>query len=402
MALLGDNVHEFLDLKTLSINNIVMSLSLAACLLVYSTYHSEFKGVKQTAYAFIISSIASLLIVIRSYSPDILFSVLPNSLFVLSMAFIHLGFVYFYRFDECKVKRFHGVMLVAMVALSLFFTYVDNNVNARIAVLSFVVSIQCFYIMRTLLKGHNKANLTIAISYLLFSLFFLVRGFLTLTEDPIEDFMEAGLMHSLSVVVYELLVAVTSFGMVWIVSYSVQRVLLEQASHDPLTKVLNRRALESTIDTEHARSLRNDSPLSVIMLDIDHFKRINDRFGHARGDEVLIEIASVLTKNTRPYDSIARFGGEEFIILLPNTSVDQAELIAENLRMKVAEHDYNFKPEDAIKVTASFGVTECNLVKEGWLNILERADNGLYKAKAEGRNKVVVHNANNDDADILG
>ncbi len=138
------------------------------------------------------------------------------------------------------------------------------------------------------------------------------------------------------------------------------------------------------------------------MLDIDHFKRINDRFGHARGDEVLIDIASVLTQNTRPYDSIARFGGEEFIILLPNTSVDQAEVIAENLRVKIAEHNYNFKPEDGINVTASFGVTECNLVKEGWLNILERADSGLYKAKAEGRNKVVVHNTNNEDADPLG
>jgi len=397
-------VHEFLDLRTLSINNIVMSLSLAACLLIYSTYHSEFRGVKQTAYAFIISSIASLLVVIRSQTPDIISFVLPNTLFVLSMAFIHLGFVYFYQFDDRKVKRFHGAILLMMVAFTSFFTYVDhsNNVNVRIAILSFFVSIQCIYIMRTLLKGHNKANLTLAISYLIFSLFFLVRGLITLTEDPIDDFMNASLIHSLSVVVYELLVAVTSFGMVWIVSYSAQRALLEQASHDPLTKVLNRRALESTIDTEHARSLRNDSALSVIMLDIDHFKRINDRFGHARGDEVLIDIASVLTQNTRPYDSIARFGGEEFIILLPNTSVDQAEVIAENLRVKIAEHNYNFKPEDGINVTASFGVTECNLVKEGWLNILERADSGLYKAKAEGRNKVVVHNTNNEDADPLG
>lgn len=379
-----------------------MSLSLAACLLIYSTYHSEFRGVKQTAYAFIISSIGSLLIVMRSYTPDIISLVLPHVLYILSMALVHLGFVYFYQFDDRMVKRFHGVMILTMAVFASFFTYIDNNVNARIVVLSFFVSIQCFYIMRTLLKGHNKANLTIAISYLLFSLFFLARALLTLSEDFIGDIMDAGLMHSLAVVVYELLVTVTSFGMVWIVSYSVQRVLSEQASHDPLTKVLNRRALESTIDNEHARSLRNDSPLSVIMLDLDHFKRINDRFGHARGDEVLIEIASVLTKNTRPYDSIARFGGEEFIMLLPNTSIEQAEVIAENLRMKIAEHDYNFKPEDGIQVTASFGVTECNLVKEGWLNILERADSGLYKAKAAGRNKVVVHNANNEDADLLG
>ncbi len=395
-------MHEFLDLRTLSVNNIVMSLSFAACLLIYSAYHTEFKGIKQTAHAFLISSCAFSLMGLRDYIPDFLSIWLPNILLVLSMAFIHLGFTYFYQFDARVMKRFHFIMLVGMSAIVTFFTYFDDNVNARIVALSFFVSIQCLYIMQTLLKGHSKANLTIAISYLFFSLFFLIRALFTLSEDNISDFMEAGLMHSLSVVVYELLVAATSFGMVWIVSYSVQRVLLEQASHDPLTKVLNRRALEDIITTEHSRSVRSSAPMSVIMLDIDHFKRINDRFGHGRGDEVLIEIANVLTNNTRSYDSVARFGGEEFIILLPNTSVDQAEVIAENLRMKVATHDYNFKPEEGVEITASFGATECNLIKEGWLKVLERADSGLYKAKAAGRNNVIVCHANNEDADLFG
>lgn len=395
-------MQEFLDLRTLSINNIIMSLSFSACLLVYSAYHIDFQGIKQTAYGFLASSCAFLLMGLRGYLPDFLTIVIPSLLFIVSMSFIHLGFVYFYKFDDQRVKRFHAVMLLAMAVISVYFTYVDNSVNTRVVLLSFFISIQCLYIMRTLLQGHNKANLTIAIAYLFFSLFFLIRALLTLSEAPLYDFMDAGLMHSLSVVVYELLVAVTSFGMVWIVSYSVQRELLQQASHDPLTKVLNRRALEDVIDTEHARSLRSNAPLSVIMLDIDHFKRINDRFGHGRGDEVLIEIAKVLTENTRPYDSIARFGGEEFIILLPNTSVDKAEVIAENLRNKVVEHDYNFRPEDGIEVTASFGATECNLVKEGWLKVLERADKGLYKAKAAGRNNVIVCHPNNEDADIIG
>lgn len=378
-----------------------MSLSFSACLLIYSAYQIDFNGIKQTAYGFLASSCAFLLMGLRGYLPDFLTIVIPNLLFIVSMALIHLGFVYFYKFDDRKVKRFHALILFIVAVLSVYFTYVENSVNARIVLLSFLISIQCLYIMRTLLQGHNKANLTIAISYLFFSVFFLVRGLLTLLEDPIYDFMDAGLMHSLSVVVYELLVACTSFGMVWMVSYSVQRELLQQASHDPLTKVLNRRALEDVIGTEHARSLRGNVPLSVIMLDIDHFKRINDRFGHGRGDEILIEVATVLTKNTRPYDSIARFGGEEFIILLPNTTLDKAEVIAENLRKKVAEHDYNFKPSDGINVTASFGATECNLVKEGWLKVLERADKGLYKAKSAGRNNVIVCHPNNEDADIF-
>lgn len=138
------------------------------------------------------------------------------------------------------------------------------------------------------------------------------------------------------------------------------------------------------------------------MLDIDHFKRINDRYGHARGDEILVDIANVLINNTRPYDSVARFGGEEFIILLPNTSIDKAKIIAEHLRLKIENHDYNFNENDAVEVTASFGATECDLVKDGWLQILKRVDSGLYHAKAAGRNRVIVYNTNNPDADLFG
>jgi diguanylate cyclase (GGDEF)-like protein len=288
-----------------------------------------------------------------------------------------------------------------MASSAAYFTYVNESVNARIIAISFIIGFQCLYIMRTLLTAHNKANFTIAISYLAFATFFIMRGVLTFTQDSIDDFMTSGLMHAISIIVYELLVAVTSFGVVWIVSYKVQRVLIEQASHDPLTKVLNRRALENIINVEHSRSLRSNVPMSVIMLDIDHFKRINDVFGHGRGDEVLVEVASVLTQNTRKYDSIARFGGEEFIILLPDTALDKAQVIAENLRIKIAESDFNFNPEDGIQITASFGATECNLQRDGWLKILERADHGLYQAKAAGRNRVVVCSANNQDAERL-
>lgn len=391
-------MQEFLDLRTLSINNILMSVSFSACLLIYSAYHSQFNGIKQTAYGFLISSCAFLLMGFRNYIPDFLSILVPNILLVISMAFIHLGLVNFYKFDARMVQRFHGLIILVMAVLATYFTYFDNNVNARIVTISFFVGSQCFFIMKTLLRVHHKANLTIAASYLAFGLFFMTRGFLTLLENPLDDFMQAGLLHSLSIVVYELLVAVTSFGVVWIVSYNVQRSLTKQASHDPLTKVLNRRALENIVNTEHSRSLRNNASLSVIMLDIDHFKLINDRHGHGKGDDVLVEIANVLLENTRQYDSIARFGGEEFIILLPNTALSEANIIAETLRLKIENHEFNLTAKSSLKITASFGVSEFDLIKDGWLNVLERADRGLYQAKATGRNKVIVFNSNNQDA----
>lgn len=395
-------MQEFLDLRTLSINNILMSASFAACLLVYASYNSKFGGTKHIAYAFLLSGCAFLLIGFRGYIPDAISIILSNSLLVLSVACIHLGFIYFYQFEPHKIRQFHGILILLMILLACIFTYIEDNVNARIILVSIFLSMQCIHISKTLLSAHNKANITLSIGYILFALFFLARAVLTFFEEPLSDFMKAGFLHSLSIIVFELLVAVTAFGFVWTVNQKVQMILSDQASHDPLTKALNRRALEEIVNTELSRSLRNRLPLSIMMLDLDYFKHVNDTYGHGQGDSVLVQVAELLMRNTRQYDSIARIGGEEFIILLPETTIDQANVMAENLRVKIAEHNYSSQENNnGIKVTASFGITGLDLEKDSWLHMLERADKGLYKAKTSGRNRVVMYNANNQDADSL-
>ena len=383
-------MQEFLDLRTLSVNNILISLSFAICLFIYSQYHKKFEGIKSLAFAFLLSAVATLFMGLRNYIPGSLSIILPNLLVIFSITLIHISYLRFYRVSDRLAKIFHAIMVIIMAVMGVYFTYVDNSVNARVIILSFIVSLQCFYIMATLIKAHNVANIAIAASYFFFAIFFVVRGSMTLNDDTLTDFMQGGLLHSLSLFVYELMIIVSSFGMVWMVSYRVQGVLKEQASHDPLTKVLNRRALEDIVNAEHSRSLRSNVTMSVIMLDIDHFKRINDQYGHCCGDDVLVELSNLLIKSTRQYDSIARVGGEEFIILLPDTTLEQARVIAENLRIKISKHEFKVNDKEKLTVTASFGATECDLVKDGWLKILQRADSGLYQAKAAGRNQVIA------------
>lgn len=386
----GNFVQEFLDLRTLSINNILISTSFAICLFIYSQYHRQFDGIKSLAFAFLISSASFTFMALRNTIPDFLSIVLPNTLLILCVTLIHISYLRFYKVNDRIALVFHVLMVSCMAVLISYYTYIENSVNSRILAISVIASLQCFYIMATLLQVRNNASFAIAISYFLFAIFFAVRVYFTAYDENLTDFMDGGLLHSLSVFVYELMVIVSSFGMVWLVSYKVHGVLREQASHDPLTKVLNRRALENIVNSEHARSLRSNVSMSVIMLDIDHFKRINDQYGHCVGDEVLVDLASLLIKNTRQYDSIARVGGEEFIILLPNTTLDQAKVIAENLRLKISKHKFKINDKEKLTVTASFGATECDLVKDGWLKILQRADNGLYQAKAAGRNQVIA------------
>ena len=156
------------------------------------------------------------------------------------------------------------------------------------------------------------------------------------------------------------------------------------ARRDPLTGALNRRALDEAIALEVERSGRQASPISAILLDVDHFKRVNDTCGHGVGDAVLSAVAGTLAARVRPYDLVARFGGEEFVVVLPGTGLDAAVSVAERLRASVAELRVERLPWS---VTASFGVAEWRAHEspEGWL---ARADCAMYDAKGSGRNRV--------------
>ena len=155
------------------------------------------------------------------------------------------------------------------------------------------------------------------------------------------------------------------------------------ASKDALTNIYNRRMLNEYILQETKKSKRHKIDLSLILLDIDHFKDINDKYGHKIGDEVLIEISSLLSRNIRQSDIFGRWGGEEFIILLPQTNIKNAYEVAESLRKKIEKHYF----DKVGKTTISLGVSMYD-PKDDILDFIENADSAMYKAKYNGRNKV--------------
>jgi two-component system cell cycle response regulator len=155
---------------------------------------------------------------------------------------------------------------------------------------------------------------------------------------------------------------------------------------DGLTQIHNKRYLFESLEREIIRSRRHDRPLSLLMFDIDFFKRINDQYGHLAGDHVLRELARIVQERIRRDEVFARYGGEEFVIVLPETPLAGGAALAENLRGRVETHPFSFQGE-RIPVTISVG---CAMLGEekGAADLIQRADDKLYEAKRGGRNRV--------------
>ncbi|WP_457568385.1 GGDEF domain-containing protein [Desulfurobacterium sp.] len=162
-------------------------------------------------------------------------------------------------------------------------------------------------------------------------------------------------------------------------------VLQKLATRDMLTGAYNRWKFLEDLENELERARRYDYPVSLIMFDIDHFKRVNDAFGHDAGDRVLKKITSIVKDSIRKVDTLVRWGGEEFIIFLPNTDKNGAAVLAEKIRKKVENTVF----DEVGRVTVSFGVTQLER-KDTVDELLKRVDRVLYKAKRLGRNRVEV------------
>ncbi len=169
-----------------------------------------------------------------------------------------------------------------------------------------------------------------------------------------------------------------------------REALRDQATHDGLTGLLNRTSILEKLDDELSRATRAGTPVSVLMADLDRFKSINDTFGHLAGDAVLREAAHRLKSAARRYDSVGRYGGEEFLIVLPGCDATQAAVQAERMRDALGATPFS-TPSQPVVVTVSLGVASSS---EGASETLVRqADTALYWAKADGRNRIALHSA---------
>ena len=383
-----------LDLRTLSLTTMLFTFIFGMGLIFYAAKNRKFSGISTIGYGFLAIGIGYILLGLRQIISDFSSIVVANSVIYFGVALMYKGL---FRFIGIKIsweKYVSSFFLISLIFYLYFYTYHEPNVNIRILAFSACFSVLCYTASYGLFKSRKQlsrhAIILLATMFLIVGIFHSFRVAWTLNEVQLSNFMEAGMIHALTIINSQFMVLFTTFAVIWIASDSLENELKKIAMTDPLTLVYNRRAFGEFCDKEFSRSSRNGKPISIILCDIDYFKKINDVHGHQLGDRVLVDFAMTLKKNIRKQDIVARYGGEEFLILLPETPCQQAAGVAEKLRRLVMEHKLVISNSNILSVTASFGVASSHDKIKSWSLIIKAADTALYKAKNNGRNCVAV------------
>lgn len=292
------------------------------------------------------------------------------------------------RFGGRAHPRLAGAIVLVTLGLLFYFSQIDDDLWLRLQILNWGLALLVALPIKSILSGRSRtiplATLLRA-SYLTALLYAFVRVFALATLIPREvqpELTRSGF--------WLLMLATNMFISIWVAlailtstAMSIVQTLDHERSRDPLTRLLNRRAFFEQV--KKRLELYGHSGWAVMTCDLDHFKMVNDTWGHVAGDRALKEFGALLARTVRQDDLAARFGGEEFVLLIRSTSLHTAVLVAERLRSSVMNLHI---PATAHTLTASFGVVQLN--SNGDINqAIEQADRLLYEAKHAGRNKVV-------------
>lgn len=382
-----------LDFRTLSLTLMLFSLVFGLGMFAYSREHPKFSGIKIIGVGYFLIGGGCVLLGLRHFIHDFASIVLSNMAIVMGVVLIYRGLFNFLDIS-LRFERWLSLALVMLLAPVLYFyTFHIPDISMRIQAFSIVFAAACFIGVSGLLQHHEihsriVVKMLIAM-FLLLGIFFTFRFLWAFYEAPPNNFMEAGLLSALTIIAGEFLVILSSFATIWMASDKLQDEISETARTDPLTGLYNRRAFDECCDIEFSRAQRLDTPFVIIMCDLDHFKKVNDQHGHHVGDQVLKHFAAVLKDRIRQEDVAARFGGEEFVLLLPHSNTEQGLQIAEQLREKAAATQIKVDDAISLAISASFGVAHNYATDSTWGAVLQRADNALYAAKKQGRNRVV-------------
>lgn len=386
-----------LDVRTLGILSAFMPFVLGIIMSIYWRERRTYEGFGRWVLANFVFGIGYIQISLRGILPDFFSIVLGNAATIYAEILIYEGIRLFY--GRPAFSKWNSFVFVLYLVLHTYFTYLNPNINIRIAIISLTLFILIWRSGLSLINSPllelRRTTRTAGIVFLLTALLPLARSFHALLQNqPIDLFADPmsswfalfGLVSILIWTFYFFLINSARLEM----DLEAARVELTQlAMTDPLTGLYNRRHFFERAEIEFQRATRQEHSISFLLMDVDGFKNINDNYGHDAGDEVMLYLSSILPAEIRVFDLVARFGGDEFIIMLVHVHQEQAYEIAERIRERVSQSPMTFESR-TFNVQLSVGVASFDPKDDNLKTILKRADIALYLAKQHGRNRVRV------------
>lgn len=390
-----------MDYGTYFFTNIASVTVFTVCITVLAWYNRRVTGMSWFAGAQIVGLVKLIMQGLEGKISPFFSSLAANELYLISIMMQWMGLRWFVTRKPMRSAWPWigiGVLLVSYTGTFTFrIPYIANLINVPFVAV-------CVISAGTLWKYGKEPFVSVA---RMASVIALLQGGVAayravLTDiryiwprETVNAHTDPSWLYSLAVAAF--LAAFMAMCELWFLVTELQRELAEQARTDPLTGALNRRAMEEAAQRETARSIRYGYALSMIMIDIDNFKRLNDTHGHAAGDRALQALVCRARATLRQQDLFARVGGEEFAILLPSTSGMAALASAERIRQIVEDLEAPFET-GPIKMTICAGVAQLDPACD-WEEMMRRADAAMYEAKARGRNRVALRIAHVTDAE---
>jgi diguanylate cyclase (GGDEF)-like protein len=339
-----------------------------------------YRGVGTVLLANLCVALGLLIRLFSDRLPEVLITVVSNILVQLGPALFYIALG---QFTGLKYSRALVGGLLAAVLISLFyFTYGRDDMGMRFIALAFGSIVMDLLLIRQLGKM-LETPLRFSASLMLVSFLFHVLFLIVRTASLLLDPPGAASISPIQSATYLLSFAISFFwstGFVLMVSHRLRNDLMEIATVDVLTHIPNRRATQVFFEKELSRLQRLGGEFSVLLIDIDNFKQVNDLWGHAMGDFVLAETARLFQEMIRKQDWVGRWGGEEFLMILPGSSLTEAASLAERVRSDIAAREYR-QGTASLRITISMGVA-CAAGADRIDQVLKKADDALYTSKA--------------------
>jgi diguanylate cyclase (GGDEF)-like protein len=373
-----------LDPRTIILLAGVMGVLMSVVLFfLRRNYPPSIKGLGEWSAAAAIIFVSTLLFGTRGVVPDFFSVVVANLVLLTGLSLLYFGSQRFLGMSPSI--RLWGGLIVAAAPVLVWYTHVEPHYGIRLLVMTLLMTLLSFSHARLIMRHGTRGFATfLTVAALLIQMVVQAlrfgSAFSTLADSILLD---PSPTQTAYITTYAFCMLMITIGVVLMATDRLRAELEHLATHDSLTGALNRRALIEAGTLELARCRRNHQVMALLVMDLDHFKAINDTHGHQTGDRVLVDFAGRVTHLLRQVDRFGRFGGEEFVVLLPETSLAEARLVAERIRAEVEAGN-----KELPACTVSIGVAVSgpdDLEVDG---IVARADAAMYRAKEGGRNRV--------------